>query len=217
MNWTETNPFLTFFYPFYNLPLALRPQDHCFSLPYPFLSQNDSEAKECIKNLKNFDTQPNLSSEKLDLRAAPELRKKAIRKQKILKRRVRSFWRRNARITLKEKSRRKTATCPPTYSNTSSLTSTPFPPSTTWQPHSAAPPFPSALSASSAKSKQQSSNRKAISVRQWSRGFTTGAAWARERVWPFESCWSVFCCSTCPFSSPRCKSTRSGSDENWSI
>lgn len=88
MSWTEPNPFFAYYYPFYEYPIALHAYQSYPPLPASFLPQKDLESRESIKIIRGLDTQPHLLGDKSESKEAPELKKKAIRKQRILKRRV---------------------------------------------------------------------------------------------------------------------------------
>ena len=123
MSWTEINPYLHYIYPFFDYSYAYNlqnpaPNHPC--LPFPHLDL-DRE----YQNIKSYDTQPQLSSDRSDGKPSPCPKNRSLRKQKLLKKRVSIFLLSKERITSKERSRRKIGTCPPISSNTSPTTSTP--------------------------------------------------------------------------------------------
>lgn len=88
MSWTEANPFFAFYYPFYQSHLSLHPF-HTPAIILPsFLPQNQPEVPYSPKIIRGLDTQPQLPSERGKAWESPDLKRKSIRKQRILKRRV---------------------------------------------------------------------------------------------------------------------------------
>lgn len=90
MSWIEPNPFFTFYYPFYDYPINFHIYQPTTTITNYFSQQKESENYEFIKNIGPIDTQTQLSSDKTDSKDELELKKKSVRKQRILKRRVKS-------------------------------------------------------------------------------------------------------------------------------
>lgn len=88
MSWTEQNPFFAFYYPFYHPQLPLHSYQAPAIIPPSFLPQKDTEAPYSPKIIRGLDTQAQLPNERAEAWESPELKRKAIRKQRILKRRV---------------------------------------------------------------------------------------------------------------------------------
>lgn len=89
MNWTEINPFLHFVYPFFDYSYAYNLQSPLHNHPNPPVAHLDLDRE--YQNIKSYDTQAQLSSDRSDGKPSPNLKNRSIRKQKLLKKRVSIF------------------------------------------------------------------------------------------------------------------------------